>query len=341
LNQTSKQIRDPDSELPNRTLVFMGTPQFAVPSLRALAGGPYNITVVTQPDKPAGRGGRLTPPPVKVLAQELGLPVLQPPTLKDPGFRARLAEMQPDVTVLVAYGEYVAPALLDLPKHGSLNLHPSLLPRWRGSTPIQSAILAGDEVTGVSIIRMDRGLDTGPILAQRSAPVAPGETYPELSARLAKMGAELLAETLPRWLKGEIEPTPQPDEGATLTRSLSKEDGLLDWSAPAEELARRVRAFQPWPGTHTYWQGRLLKIIRARPAPTPTGGATAPGTVIVLQQPGSPRSLAVAAGGGGALELLQLQLAGKPPIEARALLTGYPQIVGSVLSAEHRGPSTE
>jgi methionyl-tRNA formyltransferase len=340
LNQTSKQVRDPDTELPNRTLVFMGTPQFAVPSLRALAGGPYNITVVTQPDKPAGRGGRLTPPPVKVLAQELGLPVLQPPTLKDPEFRARLAEMQPDVTVLVAYGEYVAPVLLDLPKHGSLNLHPSLLPRWRGSTPIQSAILAGDEVTGVSIIRMDRGLDTGPILAQRSTPVAPGETYPELSERLAKMGAELLAETLPRWLNGEIEPTPQPEEGATLTRTLSKEDGLLDWSAPAEELARRVRAFQPWPGTHTYWQGRLLKIIRARPAPVPTGGVTAPGTVIVLQQPGSARSLAVATG-GGALELLQVQLAGKPPIEARALLTGYPQIVGSVLSAEHQGPSTE
>jgi methionyl-tRNA formyltransferase len=288
--------------------------------------------VVTQPDKPAGRGGRVTPPPVKVLAQELGLPVVQPPSLKDPDFRALLAEMRPDVTVLVAYGEYVAPSLLDLPGHGSLNLHPSLLPRWRGSTPIQSSILAGDEVTGVSIIRMDRGLDTGPILAQRSTPVAPGETHPELSERLAMMGAELLAETLPRWLRGEIEPAPQPEEGATLTRTLSKENGLINWSAPAVEIDRRVRAFQPWPGTYTHWQGRLLKVLRARPAPAE--GVAAPGTVMVLQQPGSPRSLAVATGGGGALELLEVQLAGKPPVEARALLTGYPQMVGSVLSDE-------
>ncbi|HVF99491.1 MAG TPA: methionyl-tRNA formyltransferase [Chloroflexia bacterium] len=331
MNQTSNQIRNSNPEIPNPSLVFMGTPQFAVPSLRALAGEPYDITVVTQPDKPAGRGGRLTPPPVKVLAEELGLPVLQPASLKDPGFRALLAEMQPDVTVLVAYGEYVAPVLLDLPRHGSINLHPSLLPRWRGSTPIQSAILAGDEVTGVSIIRMDRGLDTGPILAQRRTPVAPAETHPELSARLANMGATLLAETLPRWLKGEIEPMPQTEEGATLTRTLSKEDGLIDWSAPAGEIDHRVRAFQPWPGTYTYWQGRLLKVLRARPVPVE--GASVPGTLLALQQPGSPRSLAVATGGGGALELLEVQLAGKPPVEARALLTGYPQMVGSVLGS--------
>jgi methionyl-tRNA formyltransferase len=311
-------------------LVFMGTPQFAVPSLRALAGGPYSLTVVTQPDKPAGRGGRVTPPPVKVLAQELGLPVLQPPTLKDPDFRARLAELQPDVTVLVAYGEYVAPSLLELPRRSSLNLHPSLLPRWRGSTPIQSAILAGDEVTGVSIIRMDRGLDTGPILAQRTTLLATGETHPQLAARLAEMGAELLVETLPGWLRGAIEPVQQPEEGATLTRTLSKEDGLIDWTAPAEELDRRVRAFQPWPGTYTFWEGRLLKVLRVRPITAPDE-AHSPGTIFVLQQPGSPRSLAVSTG-RGALELLEVQLAGKPAIEARALLTGYPQMVGSVLS---------
>src|SRR5437868_1301300 len=179
------------------TIVFMGTPQFAVPSLRALAQGPYMITVVTQPDRPAGRGGKVTPPPVKVLAEGLGLPVLQPPTLRDPDFRARLAELRPEVTVLVAYGEYVPPALLDLPRRGSINLHPSLLPRWRGSTPIQSAILAGDAVTGVSVILMDKGLDTGPILAQRSVPIGAEETQPELAGRLAEVGAELLAETLP------------------------------------------------------------------------------------------------------------------------------------------------
>src|SRR5436305_160418 len=148
-------------------VVFMGTPHFAVPSLRALARGPYMLIVVTQPDRAAGRGGKLTPPPVKVLAEELGLAVLQPPTLRDPEFRARLAELKPEVTVLVAYGEYLAPALLDLPRRGSINLHPSLLPRWRGSTPIQSVILAGDDVTGVSVILMDRGLDTGPVVAER------------------------------------------------------------------------------------------------------------------------------------------------------------------------------
>src|SRR3954452_13484784 len=201
-------------------IIFMGTPQFAVPSLRALVRGPYRITVVSQPDRPAGRGGKLTPPPVKLAAEEFGLPVWQPETLRDPEFRMRLAELKPEVTVLVAYGEYLAPALLDLPKRGSVNLHPSLLPRWRGSTPMQSPILAGDDTTGVSIILMDRGLDTGPILAQRSTPIGPEETHPELAARLSQIGAELMAETLPRWLRGEIEPQPQGDEGATLTHTL-------------------------------------------------------------------------------------------------------------------------
>src|SRR5437868_12316594 len=162
-------------------VIFMGTPQFAVPSLRALVAGPYMITVVSQPDRPAGRGGKLTPPPAKVAAEEFGLTVLQPPSLRDPEFRARLAELRPEVTVLVAYGAYLAPALLDLPRRGSVNLHPSLLPRWRGSTPVQSAILAGDEATGVSIILMDKGLDTGPILAQREVPIGPEEAHPQLS----------------------------------------------------------------------------------------------------------------------------------------------------------------
>src|SRR5688572_3802210 len=236
------------------TVIFMGTPQFAVPSLRALAQGPYRITVVTQPDRPAGRGGKLTPPPVKLAAEELGMTILQPPTLKDPELRAHLASLSPEVTVLVAYGEYIAPALLDLPRRSSINLHPSLLPRWRGSTPIQSAILAGDTETGVTIIRMDRGLDTGPILSQRRVPTHPNETTPELSGRLASIGADLLAETLPLWLRGEIEEQPQTEEGATLSHTLRKEDGAIDWHTPAEQIARQVRAMQPWPGTYTYWQ---------------------------------------------------------------------------------------
>lgn len=314
-------------------IVFMGTPQFAVPSLRALSEGPYAITVVTQPDRPAGRGGHVTPPPVKRLAQELGLLILQPPTLRDPDFRAALAAIAPEATVLVAYGEYLAPSLLNLPRRGSINLHPSLLPRWRGSTPIQSAILAGDTVTGPTVILMDKGLDTGPILAQRNLPIEPEETHPQLSERLSLLGAALLAETLPRWLHSEIEPLPQTDEGATLTSVLTKEDGLIDWHLPAEEISRRVRALQPWPGAYTYWQGRLLKILRARPLPDAENSTEyAPGTVYSPQQPGTSRSLFVATGHGG-LQLLDVQLAGKPAVEARALLTGYSQIVGAVLGA--------
>lgn len=312
------------------TIVFMGTPHFAVPSLHALAQGPYAITVVTQPDRAAGRGGRLTPPPVKVAAEQYGLPIIQPESLRDPDFRARLAALHPDVTVLVAYGEYVAPVLLDLPKRGSVNLHPSLLPRWRGSTPIQSAILAGDEFTGVSIIRMDRGLDTGPILAQRATPIAQEETHPELAARLAQLGADLLAETLPLWLRGEIEPVPQSDEDATLTHTLKKEDGLIDWNLPAQEIARRVRAFQPWPGTYTTWQGRLLKIVRAYPIEADQLPEK-PGTVTLLGE-GKERKIIVWTG-AGALHLLEVQLEGKPAIEAQALLSGYPHIVGSTLGA--------
>jgi methionyl-tRNA formyltransferase len=311
-------------------VVFMGTPDFAVPSLRALAAGPYVITVVTPPDRPAGRGGKMTPPPVKVAAEELGLEVIQPETLRDPVFRERFAALQPGVTVLVAYGEYVAPSLLDLPRHASINLHPSLLPRWRGSTPIQSAILAGDDVTGVSIIKMDRGLDTGPIIAQRSTPIGSEETQPELSARLARLGADLLAEIVPLWLRGEIEASPQGDEGVTLTRTLSKEDGEIDWTQPAEQIARQVRAFQPWPGTFSHWQRRMLKIVRARPIHIDTNSP--PGMVLVT--PDREKKLLVQTG-EGSLELTEVQPEGKAPMPAQAFLSGYRQIVGSTLGPRH------
>ncbi|MEO5951224.1 MAG: methionyl-tRNA formyltransferase, partial [Chloroflexia bacterium] len=221
--------------------------------------------------------------------------------------------------------EYVALSLLELPERGSINLHPSLLPLWRGSTPMQSPILAGDPVTGVTIIRMDKGLDTGPIIAQRSVPIGAEETHPELSARLALLGAELLAEVLPLWLNGEIEANPQDNEQATMTRILTKEDGLLDWSKPAVELARRVRALQPWPGTYAYWGDRLLKVLRARPFDGRAGGE--PGTVSVVD-----KALVVQTGDGG-LELLQVQPAGKGAMDARAFLAGNPSITGSVLGS--------
>ena len=311
-------------------IVFMGTPQFAVPSLHALAAGPYNITVVTQPDRAAGRGGRVTPPPVKTVAEEYGLSIIQPETLRDPELRVRIAELRPQVIVLVAYGEYVAPALLDLPTSGSINLHPSLLPRWRGSTPIQSAILAGDAVTGVSIIKMDRGLDTGPIISQQSTPIGQEETHPQLAARLAQLGADLLGEVLPLWLRGEIEAVPQGDEGATLTHILKKEDGQIDWTLPADDIARRVRAFQPWPGTYTTWQGRHLKIVRAQRLEG-SQDLTQPGTVTIATE-GREKRLLVQTG-DGTLQLLEVQPEGKPVMEARAMLSGYPQIAGGILGA--------
>ena len=200
---------------------------------------------------------------------------------------------------------------------------------------MQSPILAGDTVTGVTIIKMDKGLDTGPIIAQRRTEIGPDETHPELSARLAILGAELLAETLPLWLSGEIAAIPQDDAYATMTRILSKEDGLLEWSKPAEELARRVRALQPWPGTYTYWGARLLKVLRARPVRHEVGD---PGTVALM--PGGEKRVVVQTGEGG-LELLQVQPAGKAAMEARALLAGNPGIVGSVLGAESASQGSE
>ncbi len=309
-------------------IVFMGTPDFAVPSLRALAAGPYRITVVTQPDRPAGRGGKLTPPPVKVAAEELGLPTIQPESLRDAGFRDRFASLNPDVTVLVAYGEYVAPSLLDLPRRASINLHPSLLPRWRGSTPIQSAILAGDETTGISIIKMDKGLDTGPIIAQLATPIGPEETYPELSDRLARLGADLLAEVLPLWLREEIEAIPQGEEGVTLTHILAKEDGQINWEQDASEIARRVRAFQPWPGAYTHWQGLLLKVHRAHVVSM--NSDKLPGAVYTL--PDYPKKLLVQTG-HGSLELLEIQPAGKASMSSQAFLAGNRQIEGSHLGS--------
>lgn len=310
----------------------MGTPQFAVPSLRALANEAYVITVVTQPDRPAGRGGKLTPPPVKVAAEELDLTVLQPPSLRDPAYRAQLAALQPDLTVLVAYGEYLPSSLLDLPKRGSINLHPSLLPRWRGSTPVQSAILAGDLTTGVSVILMDQGLDTGPLLSQEEVPIEPHETSPRLSVRLAEVGAQLLSNTVSCWLRGEVKPVPQGEEGATLTHTLTKEAGEIKWNLSAIEIERRVRALQTWPGTYTWWQHRLLKIISAEPLIAPGELAQRPGTVALIE--GGGQKLPAVWTGAGALRLLQVQLEGKPVIEARALLAGYPRIVGSVLGSE-------
>lgn len=247
----------------NERIVFMGSPDFSVPSLLALAENYDLVGVVTQPDRPAGRGRSMTPPPVKIHAQALGLPIIQPLRLREPDAMEQLRLWNPDLIVVAAFGQILRPEVLDLPPFGCINVHASLLPRWRGAAPVNAAILHGDKETGVTIMKMDPGVDTGPILSQRSIEIAPTETAGELSSRLAKLGAELLIETLPGYLCGEIQPKPQDNTAATYAPMLKKEDGLLDFDIPAEELARKVRAYNPWPGAFTLWQGQILKIHRA------------------------------------------------------------------------------
>jgi methionyl-tRNA formyltransferase len=245
--------------------IFMGSPEFAVPILRALASHYSILSVVTRPDRPSGRGQGLKMPAVKQAAVDLGLAVLQPERLSSPEVNAHLRTLAPDLIVVAAFGQLLKPEILDLPAHGCLNVHASLLPRWRGAAPIPACILAGDPETGVTIMRMDAGLDTGPILAQDRTPIDPAETTASLSGKLALLGAELLIETLPPYLAGSLPTRPQDLLGVTHAPMLRKDDGLLDFGLPARDLERRVRAFNPWPGAYLVWDHARLKIHRARP----------------------------------------------------------------------------
>jgi methionyl-tRNA formyltransferase len=244
--------------------VFMGSPDFAVPALRALAAGNYPVVgVITQPDRPAGRGNILTPPPVKVAALELGLEILQPEKIRQPEAMQTLRDWNPGLIVVAAFGQILRPEVLNLPQYGCVNVHASLLPRHRGAAPIQAAILSGDAETGITIMLMDKGIDTGPMLSQRSIEILPTHTGGSLFEKLSVLGGELLLETLPRYLGGDLPPQPQPAEGATYAPMLKKDDGLLDFTRPAAELERKIRAFQPWPGAFMEWQGAPLKIHQA------------------------------------------------------------------------------
>jgi methionyl-tRNA formyltransferase len=247
-------------------LVFFGTPEFAVPSLRTLAAQPdfAVVLVVTQPDRPAGRGRGLQPPPVKVLAQELGLPSWQPETLRTAEAEARLAAVAPMLAVVVAYGKIIPASMLSIPRHGFLNVHPSLLPRYRGASPIQAALLNGDAITGISFAVMTPELDAGPILRQFAIPIVPDDTGVTLGARLAEVAAELLADTIRDWIAGRIVPIPQDEGEATYTRPLTKADGRVNWSEPAERIERKIRALQPWPCAWTTIGGRRLILLRTR-----------------------------------------------------------------------------
>lgn len=243
-------------------IVFMGSPDFALPSLATLNRRFNVVGVVTQPDRPAGRGRKIQAPPVKLLAQTYGLPILQPSSLKNPQAFEEVQALSPEVIVVAAFGQILKERILQLPKFGCINVHASLLPRWRGAAPVQAAVLH-DEISGVTIMKMDQGLDTGPILSQRSTPITDEMTAGMLFDRLAQMGAELLVETIPRYVRGEIEPYQQQEAQATYAPQLRKEDGRLNFNLSAAFLARQVRAYNPWPGAFGYFDGNLLKIFQA------------------------------------------------------------------------------
>lgn len=301
--------------------VFLGSGAFAVPVVEALTGHPAAdlVAVVTGPTRPGSRG-RPTDPPVADWATEHGLPMLRPVRLRAPESIAALAELAPDLLVLADYGQIVPAAVLDLPRHGALNLHPSLLPRHRGASPIPAAILAGDVETGVSLMLMDAGLDSGPLIAQRRFPLTGREVAPELERDLAGVAGELLAASLGPWLNDELVPRAQPDAGVTLTRPLRREDGRLDASKTAAELERQVRACQPWPGSFLDTQDGRVIVWRAAVTP----GSGSPGTVSQAAS-GNP----VLATADRMLELLEVQPAGGRRMNGAELLRGRAGLIGT------------
>jgi len=307
-------------------VVFMGTPDFALPTLERLLAQHQVVGVFTQPDREAGRGRQVSFSPVKRLALAHHLPVLQPQSLRrEPETVERLRTLSPEVIVVAAYGLILPQTVLDIPAHGCLNVHASLLPKYRGAAPVAGAILGGEAETGITIMLMDAGMDTGPILTQAYTPIRPDDTTGTLETRLAHLGADLLAETLPRWLNGEIVPRPQDDSQATYTRLISKDAGQIDWHEPAELIARKVRAYHPWPGTYSTWNGRWLKILKAQaipagPEPVPPGK--------VLAYPGG---IAVGTGDGW-LRLEVVQLAGKRAMDVQAFARGARGFIGASMT---------
>lgn len=309
----------------------MGTPEFAVPSLERLIADGHDIAAVfTQPDKPAGRGKHLHTPPVKQLALDRGIAVHQPAKIRsNEEVRAIFEALSPDACVVAAYGKILPEWLLALPRLGCINVHASLLPKYRGAAPINWAIANGEHETGVTIMQMDAGMDTGPMLAKGAITIGDEETAPELSSRLARAGAELLSETLPRIARGEIEPTPQDNSEATYAPMLKREDGLIDWQMTAGEIANRVRAFQPWPGTYTSFRGSKLIIWRAREASEQTSHEDAnAGTILSIDD----NAVTIACAGRSAMRVEQLQVEGKRRMSAREFANGARLKVGDSIT---------
>jgi methionyl-tRNA formyltransferase len=311
-------------------VVFCGTPQFAVPTLEKLVASGFNVRlVVTQPDRPGGRGMEVIAPPVKRRALEFGLPVIQPEKIKNnTEFQAQLEQIKPEAIVVVGYGRIIPQWMINLPPMGNINVHASLLPKYRGAAPIQWAIARGETVTGVTIMRIDAGLDTGDILLQDEAPIRQEDTSETLAPRLSELGAELLVQALPKLKSGEITPRPQEHSQATLAPILTKENGRIDFRRNATEIFNRLRGFQPWPGAYAIFRGKNLNLSAARPAPSL--GELAPGE---LKTQGE--HLYVGCSQNTTLEMLELQPEGKKRMSARDFIHGYRPKPGEMLDGVH------
>lgn len=313
----------------------MGTPDFAVPALQTLAPFLNIIEVITQPDRPVGRKRALTPPPVKINTEKLGLPVFQPEKIRDPETTEHIRAANPDLIIVAAYGQIIPKAILDAPRLGTLNIHASLLPKYRGASPIATAIKNGETETGVTIMLVDELLDHGPILAQGRIPIAPDETGNSLSHKLSLLGAQLLTATLPEWISGRIKPQEQNHTEATSTKLLTRKDGKINWHERAESIERTIRAYDPWPGTWTLWQHKDKKVrltvlssrVIALPSPSARDGGNGEGAGFVFK---TPTGFAVTCG-RDALEILTLQPEGKRSMTAADFLRGYPTVLHSIL----------
>ena len=310
-------------------LAFMGSPQFAVPTLEALSREHTILAVFTQPDKPAGRGKVLTAVPVKQWAEAHAIAIHQPKSFrKEPDAIESLRSLKPDVIIVAAYGLILPQAVLDIPSHGCLNVHASLLPKHRGAAPITSAILADDDETGITLMKMDAGLDTGPMLAVAREPIRSNDTTQSLSERLSVIGAQLTIETLPKYMRGEIVPQPQPIEGATYSPKIDKADAQIDWRKPAIEIDRMVRAYTPWPGTFTFWNGQMLKVLHVEARDEGQEAKNKEGQVIRLED----GSIGVITG-SGVIVLKEIQLAGRKAMTIDEFVRGHSAFVGSSLTS--------
>jgi methionyl-tRNA formyltransferase len=310
-------------------IVFFGTPEFAVPSLRALIASRHSVAgVVTQPDRPRGRGQRVSDPPVKQAALEHGIPVLQPDRLRDPSFMSAISGWAPDLGVVAAYGKLLPEDLLQLPTHGMINVHASLLPKYRGAAPVHRAVIAGESETGVTIMRMVKALDAGGMFAKVTRSIGPDETSADVERDLAALGATLLMDVVEAIASGSAHEEPQDDAQSNYAARITREDGLIDWQLPASAVHNRVRGLYPWPHAFTYLDGARLIVLKSRVEAAATTGP--PGTIVQV----SPEGIDVATGQGGRLRLLEIQPEGRRAMAVRDFIAGHPLAAGSRLATQ-------